>query len=432
MCNAGLALGAIAIYEEEDILSKQIINRAISSVKIAMKEYGPDGVYIEGYGYWNYGTTYNVIALALLEDTLDTDFGLAKTAAFDRTADYRLYVQSPAGLGFNYADGSAPIGLSPAYTWLAQHFGSAQVRAHTRDLLNFGLSQKRPERESDRFLALNAVWFPSPIESQNLQAANPSPLDARFRGPAQLALFRSAWNDPRALFLGFKAGGNGVNHSHLDLGSFVLDADGVRWAQDLGPDDYNLPAYFGAKRWTYFRLNNFSHNTLTPGSALQAPKAEAPIIAFASTPSRAYAVADLSAAYPTSAKKFLRGVAFLDRARVLVQDEVTALAANTPLTWRLVTDTKIKIIDAHHAELTQSGKTLRAEILEPATAQFTAAPATPATSAEKPNRGTTILAATIPPQNQITDARLIVLLTPVGDHWPAALPVPTTSALAQW
>ena len=41
-------------------------------------------------------------------------------------------------------------------------------------------------------------------------------------------------SDAEALFIGFKAGDNRVNHSHLDLGTFVLDALGQRWAIDLG------------------------------------------------------------------------------------------------------------------------------------------------------------------------------------------------------
>ncbi len=32
-----------------------------------MKDYGPDGPYAEGYGYWSYGTTYNVLFLSGLE-----------------------------------------------------------------------------------------------------------------------------------------------------------------------------------------------------------------------------------------------------------------------------------------------------------------------------------------------------------------------------
>jgi hypothetical protein len=62
---------------------------------------------------------------------------------------------------------------------------------------------------------------------------------------------RSEWENPQALCVAFKAGDNKANHSHLDLGSFVFDAAGVRWAMDLGADNYNLPGYFGKQRWDY-------------------------------------------------------------------------------------------------------------------------------------------------------------------------------------
>jgi len=40
-----------------------------------------------------------LLLLAVLKSTLGTDFDLGKAAAFDRTALYRLHVQSPAGPG---------------------------------------------------------------------------------------------------------------------------------------------------------------------------------------------------------------------------------------------------------------------------------------------------------------------------------------------
>jgi hypothetical protein len=426
VCNGGLLAAALALADEEPALARLVIAGARRSLPLAMDAYQPDGAYPEGPGYWSYGTGYNVIAIAELESALGTGFDLSQAPAFDRTALYRLYVQSPAGQAFNYADGGANIGAQAEYTWLATRFQPGAALAHSRALLAAALAKKGGNPESDRFFALHAVWFPV---LPRADVANP-PLDARFRGHAELAIFRSAWQDPRAVFVGFKAGSNSVNHAHLDLGSFVLDADGVRWAQDLGPDDYNLPAYFGDKRWTYYRLNNRSHNTLTPGNALQDPKAVAPIVAFASTPTRASAVADLTSAYPGSARKMLRGVALLDRARVLVQDEVTGLKPGTPIAWQLITGARVKLDDPRHATLTQAGRLLRAEILEPDGAMFSVHPAMPPTAAEKQNEGISVLAAEIAPGSAAV--RLVVLLTPVGDRWPESLPPPALTPLAEW
>jgi len=427
VCNGGLLAAALALADEEPALARLVVAGARKSLPLAMSAYAPDGAYPEGPGYWGYGTSFNVIALTLMESALGTDFGLGRQPAFDRTALYRLHVQSPAGQSFNYADGGSGMGAQAEYSWLATRYEHPAALAHSRALLTDSVAKRRGSREGDRLFALHAVWFPSAPASPSPIA---TPLDARFRGSAELTVFRSAWADPRALFVGFKAGSNDVNHSHLDLGSFVLDADGVRWAQDLGPDDYNLPAYFGAKRWTYYRLNNRSHNTLTPGDALQEPKAAAPIIAFASTPARGFAVADLTPAYPKAAKKILRGIAQLDRARVLVQDDLTGLKPNTPLAWRLVTGAKVKLDDARHATLTQDGRTLRIEILAPAGAKFSTSPATPSTVAEKQNAGITVLAAEVTPD--AADIRVAVLLTPGGEHWPAASPIPALTPLTAW
>ena len=91
-------------------------------------------------------------------------------------------------------------------------------------------------------------------------------------------MMRSAWDDPNAVSVDFKAGDNKANHSHLDLGSFIVDALGVRWACDLGADDYNMPGYFGGKRWTYYRLRAEGHNTLVinSGRDVESPGPETP------------------------------------------------------------------------------------------------------------------------------------------------------------
>jgi hypothetical protein len=428
VCNGGLLAAALALADDEPALARTVIAGVRVSLPRAVAAYDPDGAYPEGPGYWDYGTTYNVLTLAMLDSALGTRFDLDRSPAFQRTAWYRLAVQSATGLGFNYADGGAGMGASPAFTWLAQRFGPPAALAHCRALLADEVKKKVNARGGDRFFALHALWFPAVAKNPN-DAPSDSPLDFHFRGPADIVLLRSAWGDPRALFVGLKAGDNSANHSHLDLGSFVLDADGVRWAADLGPDDYNLPAYFGAQRWTYFRLNNRSHNTLTPGHALQNAKAVAPIVAFGSAPNRAFAVADLSPAYPGAAKKMLRGLTLLDRARVLVQDDITGLKSGTPLRWTMVTTAKIALsADGRTAALTEKGRTLRVEILAPANGpKFTVDSTRPPTSAENPNTGTALLAIDTIPSS--ADFRLAVLLTPIGDRWPANLPPPELTPL---
>jgi hypothetical protein len=432
VCNGGFLLAALALADEAPPIARDVIAGVRETLPFAMAAYAPDGAYPEGPVYWGYGTRYNVYLIAALESALGTDFGLARTPAFDRTALYRLHMCSPTGQSFNYADGKSRLGADDGLTWLAQRYRHPHVLAANRGWLE-QLLREPPNEETHRFVALHAVWFPeaAPAPPESRPA-----LDVHFRGPSQLAVFRSAWDDPRALWVGFKAGSNTVNHAHLDLGTFTLDADGVRWAVDLGRDDYDLPGYWDretvtSRRWQYYRLNNHGHNTLTPGRQLQEPTATAPILHFASTPAHAFAVADLTSAYPGAATRLHRGLAMLDRARVLVQDDVTGFAPGVALTWRMLTASNVNVGSPRVATLTQDGRILRVELLAPTSARFVTRHAVPPTAKENQNEDITVLEAEIPAAHTRRDMRIAVLLSPVGEKWPQRA-VPEIVPLESW
>jgi hypothetical protein len=443
VCNAGIMSAALVLADEEPDLARRLIAGACASMRHSLASYAPDGSYPEGPGYWTYGTTYSVITFAELESALGTDLGFEATPGFSNTIYFYEAVEGPFGPVFNYSDATADLQNSPARAWLAKKFNSPFALQHTRSLLADFLQQNSfvkfdraiQSTVANRFFALHEVWFPDEPAGN---VTNP-PLDSHFRGITDIATFRSAWNDTNAIFAGFRAGDSSAGHGHLDLGSFVLDADGQRWAMDLGPDTvkgiYTLPGYFdvkGGRRWTYFRVNNHSHNTVTPGDALQDPDITAPIIKFKSTPERGFAIADLTPAYSTETRSLHRGIALLDCSRVLVQDEYQPRETNLPLHWVMVTAAKIDInATGHSATLTSHGSTLRVDLLEPASAKFRIGSTKPPTAAEMQNDGTTMLAIDVDPNTDGSITRLAVLLTPVGDRWPALNP-PALTSLAQW
>jgi hypothetical protein len=120
---------------------------------------------------------------------------------------------------------------------------------------------------------------------------------------AQLGVFRSPWLSAQQNYIGFKGGDSRWNHAHLDLGSFVFDFAGQRFAEDMGGDSYELPGYFGPQRWSYYRLNSHGHNVPLFSNASQVPAA-ANITAFSAAPAArggllvdGWGVADLSRGY---------------------------------------------------------------------------------------------------------------------------------------
>ncbi len=419
VCNGGLGLGALALADVEPALCGEFLHDALGSIQLPMRQFAPDGGWPEGPGYWNYATEYNVIFLAALQTALGTDFGLSALPGFNRTGQFPLFLTGPTRRTFNYADGGdAPI-RAPQMFWLAHRF-------HFPGFARYELALARPQ-------PLDLLWFDPDLVNTNGRSLHP---DQCFRG-VNVATLRSGWNDPNALFVAFKGGDNQANHSHLDLGTFVLDALGVRWAVDLGADDYNLPGYFGRERWTYYRLRAEGHNTLVinpDADPDQNPKAAAKIERYDSrNPDHAFAITDLTAAYANSVQRAERGVALLNRRQVLVQDEITAQKP-ADVWWFFHTPAEISLSDdGTTATLTQKDRTLVARLLAPANARFTVMAAQPLPSSPHPekqaaNANIKKLAIHLP---NVTDLRLAVLLTPekAGESEPEA---PKLLELRDW
>jgi len=74
VCNAGMTYGALAVADDYPEISKQIIERAMKTISLPMADYKPDGGYPEGYSYWNYGTSFNVMFLSAIEKAFGSDW----------------------------------------------------------------------------------------------------------------------------------------------------------------------------------------------------------------------------------------------------------------------------------------------------------------------------------------------------------------------
>lgn len=439
VCNAGYLYAAVALWDEEPELAQLVIDGARKSLPLALRDYGPDGGWSEGPVYWAYGLVYGILDIALLEDVFGTSFGLAEIEGIGRTPEYAMQIFGPSGICFNYADcGRASdyqIGSGWHFTWLGRRFDQPALldlnRRRTKEFLQNIKPPTGTLGKENRMLPLSVVWFPTAEEG----AASVPPLDSRFRGDGDIAMFRSKAGDTNALWIGVKAGLNGVPHGNLDLGSFVLEADGVRWAVELGSDNYSLPGYWkdgnGEPRWNYYRLNSYSHNILSVGVRQQDATARAEIINYQSSPECAFAVMDLTTVYPGQAGRILRGVAMLDRSRLLIQDEVQDLLPGKDIHWRMLTATDVTVAENGRSALLQKGgQTLNLQIISgPSGAAFATKSPPVLSEGEKPLGPHTELEISFVPQT--TDVCMVVLVTP-GSLMNADLPTPDVIPLADW
>ncbi|MEX0884326.1 MAG: heparinase II/III family protein, partial [Cyclobacteriaceae bacterium] len=391
VCNAGMIYGALAVYEDHPDLAHRTLQRAVETIAKAMDDYQPDGAYPEGYGYWGYGTTFNVLFLDVLEKIYGTDFGLSDTPGFLETAGFYEHMSGVTGYAYNWGDaGSGKGNLTPAMFWFAQKKDQPSLLWVERNYLD---QEDLSGLTRNRILPAALIWgknipldkIPVPEEKVWVgQGANP------------VALMRTSWTDPNGIYLGFKAGSPSVNHGHMDVGSFIMEADGVRWAMDFGSQNYESLESKGiqlfgrtqdAEIWTVFRLNNYVHNTLTIDGELQRVDGYAKIDQHGTSDDFPFAVSDVTSVYGDQLKKFQRGVAIVDQAYVLVRDEIRNKDSPSHISWNMLTPAQVAL-DGDKALLTQDGKKLHLIIQGLEGVQWKTYSTDPKTDYDAPNPGT--------------------------------------------
>jgi hypothetical protein len=419
VCNGGMLIGALAIADTDPNYAERIVPLAVKSLPRALKSYGPDGAWGEGPGYWSYATHYTAYALTALDTALGSTFNLLEIDGLSKAGFFPIYTAGPTGLYLNLADVGERSARRPmpCMFWLARTFHNP--------LFAYSEHEQLEKRSAD---AAHLVWYTARPPARAARRK----LDYYFKGAVEVVTMRSAWDDPNALFVGVKAGYNQVNHGHLDLGNFELDALGVRWVRDLGSDNYDLPGYWemkrGGQRWTYYRLNSASHNVPMLGGKDQDPLAKSSFRRVTLDGTGPSVVVDLTDAYDEFAKSVLRGVQMTgNRQAVLIQDEF-ALKEPCELVWGITTDAEITLEKEGTAELRLNGKWLTASIAVPLPVSFTVESAEQEPP-QKTNKGVRRLVLRLPQAKG--DVRVAVLFSPVRPAGSSTGGV-TIKPLAEW
>ena len=393
VCNAGMTYGALAVAEDYPELSKKMIDNALNSIHLPMDEYKPDGAYPEGFGYWGYGTSFNVMFLSAIEKVFSTDFGLTSTPGFLQTAGFYENMNAVSTLCFNWGDSGQRGDLSPAMFWFAQR---------NNDPSQLWIEKRYLEKEdyssfvSDRLFPAIMIWGKDlPLDKITVPKYNVW----KGQGANPVCMMRTSWTDPNAIYLGFKAGSPSVNHGHMDIGSFVMESEGSRWATDFGMQDYESLESKGiqvfgrtqdAQRWSIFRINNRAHNTLTVNDQLQQVKGYAKIDQFSDKPDFMYAISDISSVYENQLASANRGVAIVDQKFVVVRDELVAPDKPTTVRWTMLTSATPELGE-NSIILTKEGHSLILKVDSPGQVTMKTWSTEPTTNYDAPNPGKTLV-----------------------------------------
>ena len=356
VCNGGLLLAALSIAEERPDEAWSMIGHTLPVLADALRSFGPDGGWPEGPGNWCHAAAYATWIRAGLATALPSvERALPEVPGFDRTGDFLLHMRGPSGLLFNFADSDETHSGYPWLFWLAERGNRP---------LDGWIERNKPHDPSPHDL----LWFAG-------GAVGPQPAGAatafHFRGTGAVAM-RGSWSDPDTTFLGIKGGDSAASHHcHLDLGSFVLDSYGERFATDLGEDAYDLPGYFEPQdRFNYYRTGTIGHNTLLINGRNQNPTARAKIDRFDAGQEWTSVAIDLSDAYGPGYGdcRVTRHAALVEGRHVIIADEISPNVA-ADIVWQMHTRARVEI-EGSRASLELKGKRLFLQILKPQGANF--------------------------------------------------------------
>ncbi|HET6644612.1 MAG TPA: heparinase II/III family protein [Fimbriimonadales bacterium] len=422
VCMGGLTVGALAIADVDAATSRAVLDKTMRYFKNVPALYKPDGASPEGPLYWHYAMTYQAVANNALRTALGPGHGVMADPVFKKTGWFPIYMRGPTGQAFNFADSWTTFYPSVAMFELAREEDEPFFAWWFRERVKEIVSNARLYWDDEyRFMPLAIAWYDSEGSSAD------APLDRVFHGKQAVVSMRGSWTKDGATFIAAKGGTATAPHAHEDIGSFVMDALGVRWAVDLGFDDYNIPGYFemdeNGRRWDIFRVNSLSHNTIVIGGKAQRVAGPANIPQFGSTKDHSFALIDLGPAYRGQARRALRGILLYGRSDVLIQDEITQPGGD--VRWGMATGANIDL-QGDRAILSQSGKKLIARILAPASAVFTVESMNPPTARERRNPGMKMLSVRVKPGSL---TRIAIVLSPQDGTSPA---LPSLRPLSDW
>ena len=341
VCNAGLVCGALAVFEDDAQTAKTIVTKAIESNARAMEAmYAPDGVYPEGYSYWNYGTGFETLMLTALQTAGGSDCGLSEIDGFEQTGKFMIHMEGPLNMCFNYSDCAPSVQSSPYQWYFAMRFKDLSYLYLEKDrVAGYGSSSE------SRLLPL-VSYFAYKLDLKSFGVI-PAPEEKIFNGKGKtpVVMIHENWKmNQEDKFLGIKGGKARTGHAHQDAGSFVYDALGVRWSADMGLQSYStLEPYInlwdmsdGSERWSAFRYNNFNHSTLTVNDKHHLVDGFADFLDIIDKGGKKGAVIDITAPLKNEVASAIRTI-YMEGDNLYVTDRVKAQSGKSAeVRWTMV------------------------------------------------------------------------------------------------
>ncbi|MDU5261441.1 MAG: heparinase II/III family protein, partial [Clostridium celatum] len=332
VANSGSIVSSIAISNPGNKeYCNEIISLGLKSLQKSIINYYSDGNSYEGPEYWAFSTEYLMYMIETTENILEDGY-FNNIIDFYKLGEVPNHIVGIDGV-FNYGDSRNFDIAGYLSLWLADKTQSPELTDyHKKNII-----------KNNSISIFDIIWYEPNIYNKEVELVKD-----KYFPETGIITMKSSISSNEIGFVGIKGGKNGVAHGDLDIGSFIFERDGIRWAIDLGKDDYSLPGYFDngeyGERWSYYKKRAEGNNTLTIGSKDKEDQtigASAVIIKNDLNTESPSVVMDITQAYK-EAVKVTRSFTFENREDLIIEDNFI-LKSEEEVVWQMHTDSDIEI-----------------------------------------------------------------------------------------
>ncbi|PTX92239.1 heparinase [Verrucomicrobia bacterium LW23] len=339
VCYQGVLGAALLAEADRELVADMLVLAADGRLSRFIDGFADDGGCSEGPGYWSYGFGWFAALNEQLEIQSAGRLSLFEgNAKINRIARYAVAVSLYGGQSVNFADGgSGPMSPGLLY-YVGTRLGEeACVRLASE---NWRSRINEPKRRGI-YDALRGNFFywrrmfthVPPLPAADAEAGAPEPLLPPDAYLDKLGVWVARGRDSAGHVwdVAAKGGHNNEHHNHNDVGSLLLNIDGVQMLVEIGAPFY-VREFFGPARYGFLAARSLGHSLpLIRGTEqLQGADYHGEILrAEVDQPTVTFEV-DATCAYPTDAAcaRYLRRIT-LDKAagRLVLEDSVCGQGA---------------------------------------------------------------------------------------------------------
>ena len=365
VCHQGVLGAALAVEDDPQLLA-DLVTAVISRLPLFLDGYGPDGGCSEGPGYWEYGFGWFATLNEQLEVRTGGEFSLFEGDAKVRNiARYAPLVSLSARKLVNFADSPSEEILRPqVMAYVARRLGvkscALQVQENYAQLAERGVNYDA--ERSDLFYWLR-LFLHAPT---SLAPAGGGLKEDIYFDDLGVWVVRGRDAAGRLWELAAKGGDNEEHHNHNDLGSFILNLDGVPLIMEIGAPEYTRDFFSWQKRYSFLAARSLGHSVPVINGCEQPEGVDfqAKVIRADTNADAVVFEVDLTKAYPAAAgcRRCVRRLSWVKSAGRLTWDDRFELEKTGSLESAIITEgAEVDIVSPQIAVVSKEGRRLALE-----------------------------------------------------------------------